>query len=112
MSSSFSRLVYLFPPSEQLHPAPNYLSISHLTDANRGDSSPESPSSLVAVQDVTGKLEFAALVASSDLTVVDYWAPWCKYVQCSTNINLTSFLLCSYSVLLRTFPRLLLSAAL
>jgi hypothetical protein len=35
-------------------------------------------SSLVEVEEVTDKNIFAAYISSPDLTVVDYWAPWCK----------------------------------
>lgn len=50
------------------------------TEANKAgtETSGLAGSSLVEVEEVTDKSIFAAYISSPDLTVVDYWAPWCK----------------------------------
>ena len=57
----------------------NYL----FTEANSSTESVDSHSdpAKTAVVNITDRSEFAAIIASKDLTVVDYWAPWCKYVH-------------------------------
>jgi thioredoxin 1 len=44
--------------------------------ANKGSAAGAAGSSIVA--EVTDKAEFLSTVGSSGLTVVDYWAPWCR----------------------------------
>lgn len=85
--SNFSVMRGIFPPS--------MFFLLCLADANRGEKSPESSSALVAVQDVTDRSEFAALIASSDLTVVDYWAPWCKYGKPLSSFSSLPVLCCA-----------------
>eukprot|EP00596_Hydrurales_sp_CCMP1899_P005954 CAMPEP_0119051062 /NCGR_PEP_ID=MMETSP1177-20130426/72806_1 /TAXON_ID=2985 /ORGANISM="Ochromonas sp, Strain CCMP1899" /LENGTH=213 /DNA_ID=CAMNT_0007030143 /DNA_START=338 /DNA_END=979 /DNA_ORIENTATION=+ len=46
--------------------------------ANDGASSSERIAEESAVLDVSDKAAFTTLIGASTLTVVDYWAPWCR----------------------------------
>lgn len=90
---STSLLHSLSPPSSLLLPSrffPSFpllpyflLPISSITESNNSSNSNGSSKepAQTTVADITDRSHFAAIIASKDLTVVDYWAPWCKYVR-------------------------------
>ena len=71
-----------FSPSFPLLPS-FPLPPSSTTEANNSSNSNGSSKepAQTTVANVTDRSHFAAIIASKDLTVVDYWAPWCKYVR-------------------------------
>ena len=70
-----------------ISPPPHFLAHLSSTEANSTGSTESSkdPAQL-AVAHISDRSEFAAIIASNHLTVVAYWAPWCKYVRTHVHI--------------------------
>ena len=73
-------------------PTPFPIPSSSTTEANNSSNSNGSSKepAQTTVADITDRSHFAAIIASKDLTVVDYWAPWCKYVRTQSYTYISS----------------------